>query len=75
LRGWFGYFKHADRPTFSILDGFLRRRLRSILRKHMGHSRGTGRCLNDHKRWLNTFFTKLGLFTMKEARVLASQSR
>ncbi len=75
LRGWFGYFKHAARPTFSIVDGFVRRRLRSILRKHKGRSRGTGRCLNDHKRWPNTFFAELGLFTMKEAHVLACQSR
>ncbi len=75
LRGWFGYFKHADRPTFSIVDGFIRRRLRSILRKQRGQSRGTGRCLDDHKRWPNSFFAKFGLFTMKEAHVLACQSR
>ncbi|WP_052812896.1 group II intron reverse transcriptase/maturase [Desulfonatronum thioautotrophicum] len=75
LRGWFEYFKHAGIPTFAIVDGFVRRRLRSILRKYKGQSRGTGRCLNDHKRWPNAFFAKHGLFTMKEARVLASQSR
>ncbi|MDN5873363.1 MAG: group II intron reverse transcriptase/maturase, partial [Sinobacteraceae bacterium] len=33
LRGWYGYFKHAHRFTFSALDGFIRRRLRAILRR------------------------------------------
>ncbi len=32
LRGWFGYFKHARGSTFRALDGFIRRRLRAILR-------------------------------------------
>jgi len=32
LRGWFGYFKHARGSTFRSLDGFIRRRLRAILR-------------------------------------------
>ena len=33
LRGWFGYFKHAYRSTFRAVDGFVRRRLRALLRK------------------------------------------
>src|SRR5258708_1476486 len=33
LRGWFGYFRHSHRPTFRIVDGWARRRLRSILRR------------------------------------------
>src|SRR5208283_3027231 len=33
LRGWFGYFKHAHHTTFGKLDGFVRRRLRAVLRK------------------------------------------
>ena len=33
LRGWFGYFKHAHHTTFDKLDGFVRRRLRALLRK------------------------------------------
>ena len=76
LRGWFGYFKHANPMVFKRTDGFVRRRLRSIGRKHNKQSRGTGRCLNDHKRWPNAFFAELGLFTMLEAyQILASQSR
>ncbi len=32
LRGWFEYFKHAHRRTFRPIDGFIRRRLRTIRR-------------------------------------------
>ena len=27
LRGWFAYFKHANRHIFKGIDGFVRRRL------------------------------------------------
>jgi hypothetical protein len=33
LRGWFEYFKHSHRRTFPMADGWIRRRLRSLLRK------------------------------------------
>ena len=33
LRGWYGYFQHAHRFTFSTIDGFVRRRLRAMLRR------------------------------------------
>ena len=33
LRGWFGYFKQAHPTTFADIDGFIRRRLRSMLLK------------------------------------------
>jgi len=75
LRGWFNYFKHADARIFKSIDGFVRRRLRSIGRRQIKKKGGTGRCLNDHLRWRNAFFTELGLFTMHEARIaLVSQS-
>ncbi|MEI6756125.1 MAG: group II intron reverse transcriptase/maturase [bacterium] len=75
LIGWFGYFKHAHRWTFSGIDGFVRRRLRAILRKQDKRP-GMGRCFNDHKQWPNSFFATLGLFTMKEAHAeLASRPR
>lgn len=73
-RGWYGYFKHACRREFPPLDGFIRRRLRALLRKQAKRP-GSGRCLDDHKRWPNAYFAALGLFTMTEARRLASQSR
>lgn len=74
LRGWFGYFKHARPSTFTNLDGFIRRRLRSILRKQEKRP-GMGRCHEDHRRWPNAYFANLGLFTMTQAHHYASQSR
>ena len=74
LRGWFHYFKHAHSTTFSGMDGFVRRRLRAILRKQEKRP-GVGRCPNDHRRWPNTFFAAQGLFTMVSAWQAASQSR
>ena len=74
LRGWFGYFKHAQRSTFNRLDGFIRRRLRAMLRKREKRS-GMGRCLNDHKRWSNAFFAGAGLFALYPARLAAGHPR
>lgn len=74
LRGWYGYFKHAHRFTFSTIDGFVRRRLRAVLRRQQ-HRPGQGHCLNDHFRWRNAFFADLGLFTTFEVHRLARQSR
>jgi RNA-directed DNA polymerase len=74
LRGWFGYFKHADPFVFRMLDGFIRRRIRAILRKHRRRP-GIGHCLADHKRWPNAFFAEHGLFTLTQAHALASRSR
>lgn len=74
LRGWFAYFKHAHVRTFTGMDGFVRRRLRAILRKQ-DHRPGRGRSLADHKRWPNSYFAAHGLFTLTEAHAFASQSR
>jgi RNA-directed DNA polymerase len=74
LKGWYAYFQHAHRYTFSTIDGFVRRRLRAMLRRQK-HRPGQGRCLNDHKQWPNAFFADLGLFTMSNAHKLARQSR
>lgn len=66
LRGWFEYFKHAYRTTFIDVDGWVRMRLRSILRrrcKRKGRGRGT-----DHQRWPIAFFTEHGLFSCVAAR-------
>ena len=74
LRGWFGYFQHAHPWTFPRVDGFVRRRLRALLRKQQKRP-GAGRCHSDQLRWPNAFFAAAGLFTMTEARRLASQPR
>jgi RNA-directed DNA polymerase len=72
LRGWFGYFKHCNRWTFPAIDGWVRRRLRSILRKRSkrrGISRG-----RDHNRWPNRFFRDHELFSLKDAHRALLQS-
>ena len=74
LKGWYGYFKHAHPWTFSAMDGFIRRRLRALLRKQQKRP-GAGHTLADHQRWPKAFFAELGLFTMTEAHALASRSR
>jgi RNA-directed DNA polymerase len=74
LRGWFGYFKHARFTTFRDIDGFVRRRLRALLRKREKRP-GFGRTPKDHQRWPNAFFAAQGLFTLYEAYGRARQSR
>ena len=74
LKGWFGYFKHARGSNFRTVDGFVRRRLRAVLRKREKRP-GFGRTQRDHRRWPNAFFAAHGLFTFHEAHALASQSR
>ena len=72
LRGWFEYFKHSHPTTFPRLDGWIRMRLRSILRKRIGlKGRGRG---SDHHRWPNAFFAGQGLYSLKTAHDLARQS-
>jgi RNA-directed DNA polymerase len=72
--GWFGYFKHSHWTTFKPLDGWIRRRLRSILRgynKEKGISRG-----KDNIRWPNKYFRDLGYFSLYDAhRALLQSSR
>lgn len=65
LRGWFGYFKHSHPNTFRTVDGWVRMRLRSLLRKRHGQ-RGRGRGA-DHQRWPNAYFHALGLYSLVEA--------
>ena len=72
LRGWFEYYKHSHYTTFERIDKWVRMRLRSILRKRRKR-RGRGRG-SDHQRWPNAFFAKHGLYTLKTAHALVSQS-
>jgi RNA-directed DNA polymerase len=74
LRGWFNYFKQAHPWEFGSLDGFIRRRLRAVLRKHEKRP-GFGRNQNDHRRWPNAYFAEAGLFALHTARQTASHSR
>jgi RNA-directed DNA polymerase len=75
LRGWFEYFKHAHEWTFERLDGWIRRRLRAILRAQQKRP-GRGKTLNDHMKWPNNFFKVKGLFSLKDAWICSlHQSR
>lgn len=73
-KGWFAYFKHSHWTTFKPIDGWIRRRLRSILRgyqKNKGISRG-----RDNIRWPNKYFRDLGYFSLYDAhRALLQSSR
>lgn len=72
LRGWFGYFKHASTGALRDVDGWVRMRLRSILRhRHKRTGRSTGA---DHLRWPNAFFATQGLYSLERAQGLARQS-
>ena len=65
LKGWFGYFQHAQRQNLIGMDGYVRGRLRGILRKRnkrRGRARG-----KDHQRWPNQYFDRLGLFRLETA--------
>ena len=66
LRGWYGYYKHLPGSKLREIDGWVRARLRSILRKRKGlRGRSRGR---DHHRWPNQYFDTLGLFCLEAAR-------
>jgi len=70
-RGWYEYFKHGNRWTFPALDGWIRHRLRCILRRRQ-HRKGRARG-PDHQRWPNAYFAERGLFSMTQAQTLALQ--
>jgi len=72
LRGWFEYFKHSKSNTFAEVDGWVRGRLRSILRKrHGGEGRGRGK---DHQRWGNDFFHTHGLLSLSQCHCVSLRS-
>jgi RNA-directed DNA polymerase len=65
LRGWFEYFKHAHWNVHTSLDGWVRVRLRSILRKR---SKRRGIALGeDNLRWPNRYFHERQLFSLATA--------
>jgi RNA-directed DNA polymerase len=65
LRGWYGYFKHTNASALGEVDGWMRGRLRSILRKRR---KGKGRARGlDHQRWPNRYFDILGLCNLEAA--------
>ncbi len=74
LKGWFEYFKHSHKWTFPTIDGWVRRRLRSILRNR-GRKGAKGISSQwDHIRWPNKFFREHGLFSLVDAHMKLLQS-
>lgn len=65
LKGWFEYFKNVKNTPclFDELDGFVRRRLRSILAKFEKKPRSHR--FIDNKKWPNKFFLDRGLFNLQ----------
>lgn len=73
LRGWYAYYRHSHWTSFGTLDGWVRMRLRSLLRKRQKR-RGRGRG-KDHQRWPIAYFCALGLFSLEAAHAQACRSR
>jgi RNA-directed DNA polymerase len=72
LKGWYNYFRYSKLNALEEVDGWVRGRLRSILRKRSkrkGRARG-----KDHQRWRNCFFDEVGLFNLTAARQLADSA-
>lgn len=72
LRGWFEYYKHSHWNVFPGVDGWVRMRVRSILKKRQkrkGRAKG-----DDNHRWPNAFFAEHGLFSLTTAHAAACQS-
>jgi len=74
LRGWYEYFKHAERDVFNSVDSFARRRLRGIL-KRFEKKRGGSAAGYANIKWPNAFFKERGLFSLAAAREAYGQSR
>lgn len=62
LRGWYEYFQHSKANTFTSVDGYVRRRLRSVLQWRLdGVGKGLGA---THQRWPNEWFARRGLLSL-----------
>jgi RNA-directed DNA polymerase len=64
LRGWHGYFRDSHPTGLSGPDGWLRRRLRALLRKRQKRP-GYGRSQADSRHWPNRWFAGQGLFSLE----------
>ena len=65
-RGWFEYFKHSYSNVFESLDGWTRRRLRSVLKKR-DKRRGIATTYKDNIRYPNKIFDSYGFFSLSKA--------
>ena len=71
LRGWFTYFRHCRWTIYKDLDSHLRARLRRLLLKR--HRKNPERKTRN-ERWPNDYFTKQGLYSLREAHFRFDES-
>jgi len=64
LRGWYGYFRESHPSGLRGPDGWLRRRLRALLRKREKRP-GYGLSEADSRRWPNRWFAAHGLYSLE----------
>jgi RNA-directed DNA polymerase len=64
LRGWYGYFRESHPTGLSGPDGWLRRRLRALLRKREKRP-GYGLSKADSQRWPNRWFATQGWYSLE----------
>jgi len=64
LRGWHNYFRDCHPTQLREPDGWLRRRLRAMLRKREKRP-GYGLSKTDSHRWPNRWFAARGLFSLE----------
>lgn len=62
LKGWAQYFRGGQGNLYGALDGWIRMRLRCILRRRAGRK---GRSQTDHRKYPNHLFAELGLISLK----------
>jgi len=74
LRGWYGYFRYSFWNVFGDVDGFVRRRLRSILRK-WEKRRGTAKNRDDNARYPNSLFERAGLYSLEREHEREAKKR
>jgi RNA-directed DNA polymerase len=72
LNGWYEYYKHSHKSVHWKLDGWIRMRLRSILRKR-AKRKGCGN-RTEHYHYPNEYFHKLKLFSLEQAWTREVQS-
>ena len=70
LRGFFVYFRESEKSSLAGVDGWIRGRLRSLLRKRQ-RLRGRAKGM-DHLCWPNAFFSTHGLFSLAGALAKAA---
>jgi len=64
LRGWHGYFRESHPAGLRGPDGWLRRRLRAMLRKREKRP-GYGLSEADSRKWPNRWFAARGLWSLE----------